>query len=35
VYETGALNRPDKMQAQVIDAKTVAKERKLELFGNI
>ena len=28
VYEAGALNRPDKMQAQVIDAKTVAKERK-------
>jgi len=28
VYEAGALNRPDKMQAQVIDAKVVAKERK-------
>jgi len=28
VYEAGALNRSDKMQAQVIDAKIVAKERK-------
>jgi putative transposase len=28
VYEAGALNRPDKMQAQVIDAKVVARERK-------
>jgi len=28
VYEAGALNRPDKRQAQVIDAKVVAKERK-------
>ena len=28
VYEAGALNRPDKMQAQVIDAKVVEKERK-------
>jgi len=28
VYEAGALSRPDKMQAQVIDSKTVAKERK-------
>jgi putative transposase len=28
VYEAGALNRPDKMQAQVMDAKVVAKERK-------
>ena len=28
VYEAGALNRPDKMQVQVIDAKVVAKERK-------
>jgi hypothetical protein len=28
VYEAGALGRPDKMQAQVIDAKVVAKERK-------
>jgi hypothetical protein len=28
VYEAGALNRPDKMQAKVIDDKVVAKERK-------
>jgi len=28
VYEAGAIDRPDKMQAQVIDAKVVAKERK-------
>ena len=28
VYEAGALNRPDKMQAQVIEAKVIAKERK-------
>jgi len=28
VYEAGALNRPDKMQSQVINAKVVAKERK-------
>jgi REP element-mobilizing transposase RayT len=28
VYEAGALNRPDKMQAGVIDPKVVAKERK-------
>ena len=28
VYEAGTLNRPDKMQAQVIDAKVVSKERK-------
>ena len=28
VYEAGALNRPDKMQAGVIDPKIVAKERK-------
>jgi len=28
VYEAGALNHPDKMQAQVIDTKVVAKERK-------
>jgi len=28
VYEAGALNRPDKMQAQVIDAEVVDKERK-------
>jgi hypothetical protein len=30
VYEAGALNRPDKMQAKVIDDKVVAKERKNE-----
>ncbi len=28
VYEAGALGRPDKMQASVIDTKVVAKERK-------
>ena len=28
VYEAGALSRPDKMQAKVIDDKAVAKERK-------
>jgi len=28
VYEAGALNRPDKMQAKVIDDKIVAKERR-------
>jgi hypothetical protein len=28
VYEAGAINRPDKMQAKVIDDKIVAKERK-------
>jgi len=28
VYEAGAINRPDKMQAKVIDDKVVAKERK-------
>jgi hypothetical protein len=28
VYEAGAIDRPDKMQAGVIDAKVVAKERK-------
>jgi hypothetical protein len=28
VYEAGALNRPDKLQAPVIDAKVVAKESK-------
>ena len=28
VYEAGALDRPEKMQAGVIDAKVVAKERK-------
>jgi hypothetical protein len=30
VYEAGALDRPDKMQARVIDAKVVANERKKE-----
>jgi len=30
VYGAGALNRPDKMQAKVIDDKIVAKERKKE-----
>jgi hypothetical protein len=30
LYEAGALNRPDKMQARVIDKKVVAKERKKE-----
>jgi hypothetical protein len=34
VYEAGALNRPDKMQAKVIDDKIVAKERKKELEIN-
>jgi REP element-mobilizing transposase RayT len=28
VYKAGAIGRPDKLQAQVIDAKVVAKERK-------
>ena len=28
VYEAGALNRPDKMQASVIDPRVVAKERR-------
>ena len=28
VYEAGAVNRPEKMQAKVIDDKVVAKERK-------
>ena len=28
VYEAGAISRPDKMQAKVIDEKVVAKERK-------
>ena len=28
MYEAGALIRPDKMQARVIDANVVAKERK-------
>ena len=30
VYEAGAINRPDKMQAKVINKKVVAKERKKE-----
>jgi len=30
VYEAGAISRPDKMQAKVIDEKVVAKERKKE-----
>jgi len=30
IYEAGAINRPDKMQAKVIDDKIVAKERKKE-----
>jgi hypothetical protein len=30
VYEAGALDRPDKMQARVIDEKVVAKERTKE-----
>jgi len=30
VYEAGAINRPEKTQAKVIDAKVVAKERKKE-----
>ena len=30
VYEAGAISRPDKMQAKVIDDKVVAKERKNE-----
>jgi hypothetical protein len=30
VYEAGAINRPDKMQAKVIDDKVNAKERKKE-----
>jgi len=30
VYEAGAINRPDKMQAKVIDDKVIAKERKKE-----
>jgi len=30
VYEAGAINRPDKMQAQVIDDKMVENERKKE-----
>jgi len=34
VYEAGALNRPDKIQARVIDAKVVAKERKKDFEIN-
>jgi len=34
VYEAGALNRPDKMQAQVIGANVVAKERKKDFEIN-
>jgi hypothetical protein len=30
VYEAGAISRPDKMQAKVIDDKVIAKERKKE-----
>jgi REP element-mobilizing transposase RayT len=30
VYEAGAINRPDKMKAKVIDDKVVTKERKIE-----
>ena len=30
VYEAGAIHRPDKMQATVINHKMVAKERKKE-----
>ena len=30
VYEAGAINRPDKMEARVIDDKVVAKKRKKE-----
>jgi putative transposase len=30
VYEAGALNRPDKMQARVIDDKIITKQRKKE-----
>jgi hypothetical protein len=30
VYEAGAINRPEKMQAKVIDDKDVSKERKIE-----
>ena len=30
VYEAGALNRPNKMQAKVIDDKVIAKEHKKE-----
>ena len=31
LYEARAINRPDKMQAQDIDAKNVDKERKKEI----
>jgi hypothetical protein len=31
VYEAGAIDRPDKMQAGVIDPRVVAKERKIDL----
>jgi hypothetical protein len=34
VYEAGAINRPDKMQAKVIDDKVVAKEREKEFEIN-
>jgi len=34
VYEAGALNRPDKMQANVIDEKAIAKVRKKEFEIN-
>jgi putative transposase len=34
VYEAGAISRPDKMQARVIDDKVVAKERKKDLEIN-
>ena len=34
MYEAGALNRPDKTQAKVIDDKVVAKERKNEFKIN-
>ena len=30
VYEAGALNRPDRMQAKIIDDKVIAKERRKE-----
>ena len=30
VYEAGAISRPDKMQAKIVDDKIVAKERKKE-----
>lgn len=34
VYEAGAVSRPDKMQAKVIEEKIVAKERKKEFEIN-